>query len=168
MPDEPWTWDLRANPNVMGILNPSAGDLRWWDRLESAVPDATTGKVLCVCAGFAIAQEVIAAPGAAPPATDAMELLGRWIDEPTDARFARICSLIFGEESPEFDPHGAVWWALRPATSSIGNFEAGWALKGACEAAMEAGLTPERLRSVVERELMSRSRPAVRAAASQV
>jgi hypothetical protein len=161
MPDAPWTWDLRANPSVLGVLGPSACDLRWSDRLESAASDATTGKVLCVCAASAIAREVIAARGVAPPAADALELLGQWIDDPTVERFDRICSFVFDAESPEFDPHGAVWWALRTATSSVGNSEAGWTLSGAWEAACEAGLTPERVRSVVERELMSRSRPVI-------
>ncbi len=160
MSDEPWTWDLLAHPNVSGVVAPSAVDLRWCDRLESAASNPIAGKVLCVCAAAAVAREVMTVWGADPPAPDALELLGRWIDDPTEERFERIRSLIFGDESPEFDSFGVVWWALRTATSSVGNFEAAWALKGTCDAAVEAGLTPEQTRSVVERELMSRSRPA--------
>lgn len=119
--------------------------------------------MLCVCAAAAVAREALTTLGGDVREADAaLELLGLWIDDPTDERFDRICSLIFEEGSPEFDPHGVVWWALRTATSSVGNYEAGWALSGACTAATEAGLTPERLRSVVEQELMSRSHPADR------
>jgi hypothetical protein len=101
--------------------------------------------------------------GDARQADAALDLLGRWIDDRSDQRFERICSLIFKERAPEFDPHGVVWWALRTATSSAGNVEAGWALGGACAAAVEAGFTPEQLRSVVGLELSCRCRPADRA-----
>jgi hypothetical protein len=163
MPDVPWTWDAREHPDVAGVVAAPANDLAWCDRLETAPGDAVVGKVLCVCAAAAIAREVLMTLGGdARQADAALELLGRWIDDPTHERFERICSLIFEEGSPEFDPHGVVWWALRTATSSVGNFEAGWALGGACDAAVEAGFTPDQLRSVVERELSSRVRPASR------
>jgi hypothetical protein len=78
----------------------------------------------------------------------------------TEERFGRICSLIFAEgEPPNFDPYGVVWWALRTATSSVGFSEAGWALKTACGAAEDAGLSPDQLRQIAARELMSRAHP---------
>lgn len=163
MPEAPWTWDAREHPAVAGVVAAPAHDLGWCDRLETATEDAIVGKVLCVCAAAAVAREALMSLGGdARQADAALELLGRWIDDPSDERFERICSLIFEDGSPAFDPHGVVWWALRTATSSVGNFEAGWALGGACAAAVEAGLTPEQLRSVAERELSSRSRSANR------
>jgi hypothetical protein len=164
MPQAQWTWDARKHPAVAGVVAGPAHALGWCDRLEAAPEDAVVGKVLCVCAAAAVARAVlITLGGDARQADAALELLGRWIDDPTDQRFERICSLIFEEGAPEFDPHGVVWWALRTATSSVGNFEAGWAFGGACAAAVEAGFTPEQLRSLVEQELSSRSRPADRA-----
>jgi hypothetical protein len=165
---EPWTWDGLTHPDVAATLAPAAVDLSWCDRLESAASDAITGKVLCVCAASAVAREVVSYGGGSPPATGALELLGRWIDDPTGERFEHIYSLVFGENSPEFDPYGTVWWALRTATSSLGNFEAGWALAAACSAAVESGLTPERTRSIAERELRSRTRSLRRLSAEQV
>src|SRR4051812_32202775 len=121
MPDGPWTWDARGHPDVAGVVAAPANDLGWCDRLETSPGDAVVGKVLCVCAAAAIAREVLMTLGGdAWQADAAMELLGRWIDEPTHERFERICSLIFEEGSPEFDPHGVVCWALRTATSSVG------------------------------------------------
>src|SRR4051812_21599530 len=116
-------------PQRHGDLAASAADLAWCGRLETAATDATVGKVLCLCAAAAVAREVLATrPGATQQAADALELLGHWIDDPTEERFERICSLIFGNgELCNFDPHGVVWWALRTATSSVGNYEAGWA-----------------------------------------
>jgi hypothetical protein len=164
MPEGPWTWDTREHPAVAGVVAAPAHDLGWCDRLETAPEDAIVEKVLWICAAAAIAREVLMTlGGAARQADAALEVLGRWIDDPTDERFERICSLIFEEGSPEFDPPGVVWWALRTATSSVGHFEAGGALGGACDAAVEAGFTPDQLRSVVERELSSRSRPESRA-----
>jgi hypothetical protein len=160
MPGQAWTWDAQEHPSVAGALVAPAADLDWCDRLETAPGDAIVGKVLSVCAAAAIAQEVLAARGSdGPQAAAALELLDHWIDEPTDERFAHICSLIFGEETPELDPHGVVWWALRTATGSVGNFEAGWALGSLCSAASEAGLTAEQMRATAERVLSSRARP---------
>jgi hypothetical protein len=143
---------------MVGLAAPSADD-DWCDRLETAPGDAVVGKVLCVCAGAAIAREVLADwDGDAQRAVAAMELLDHWVDEPTDERFERICSLIFEDGAAKFDPEGVVWWALRTATSSVGNSEAGWALGSLFSAALRSGLTPERLRAAVVRELASRSR----------
>lgn len=118
------------------------------------------GKVLCVCAAAAIARAVLAAdPVARPMGLKAVELLFNWIDDPTAERFTRISSLIFDDgEPPDYnpDPYGVTAWALRTATSSVGSFEAGWALETACTAAVSAGFSPEQLRNIVEQELLSR------------
>jgi hypothetical protein len=138
------------------LSNPSAG-LKWCAQLETSAEDAVVGKVLCVCAAAAIAKEVLAADPEARP--QGVDLLVRWIDDPTDERFERISSLIFGEgELPDLDPHGVVSWALRAATSSVGNLEAGWALETVCSSAVSAGFSPEQLRVIVERNLLSRER----------
>jgi hypothetical protein len=164
MTDALWTWDAQEHPGVAGVLAVPPTTLGWCNRLETAPRDAIVGKVLCACAALAIAQKVLTTLDRDDPqAAAAMELLNRWIDDPTDERFDRICSLIFDEGSPEFDPYGIVWWALRAATSSVGNFEACWALEAVCDAALKAGLTPEHLQPVVEQELSSRLRPASRA-----
>ena len=161
MRNAPWTWDTQEHPGVASALTAPAADLGWCDRLETAPGDATVGKMLCVCAAAAIAREVLAAlGGGAPHAVAALEVLDRWIDDPTDERFDCICYLLFEGRSPEFGPHGVVWWALRTATSSVGNFEAGWALGSTCSAALEANLTPGQLHAAIKQELWSRSRPA--------
>src|SRR4051812_21771224 len=93
-----WTWDARANPDVLRLLEEPVTGLEWFDRIENAPTDATDGKVLCVCAAVAIAREVLAAQvglAGAHQASEAFDLVRRWIDEPTDERFDRICSLIF-------------------------------------------------------------------------
>jgi hypothetical protein len=168
MPNTPWTWDAQEHPDVAVALAAPAADLGWCDRLETAPADPTVGKVLCVCAAAAIAREALASHGGnASQAVAALELLDQWIDEPTEERLERICSLIFEEESPELDSHGVVGWALRTATSSVGNFEAGWALRTTCSAALEARLTPEQLHAAAERELSSRARPVGWSAARQ-
>ncbi len=90
---------------------------------------------------------------------EAVDLLVNWIDDPTEERFERICSLIINDpESPDYnpDPHGVIAWALRTATSSVGNFEAGWALETACSASVCAGFNPEQIRKIVEQALLSR------------
>jgi hypothetical protein len=158
MADQRWTWDRLSHPKVLAVLGPLAADLRWCDQLEAAAANALTGKVLSACVAAAVARAVLAAcPDSPPPASAAMELLWRWIDEPNDERFDQICATIFPEgEPPPLDPHGVVWWALRTATSSVGNFEAGWALASTCRAAEDAGFSPEQLRRLAEQELLSR------------
>jgi hypothetical protein len=157
MTEQRWTWDRRAHPGVSAVLAPPAADRGWCDRLES-VADALTGKVLCVCAAAAVARAVLAAcPDCPEQAGGALDLLVRWTDDPTEERFDRICATIFPEgEPPALDPHGVVWWALRTATSSVGNGEAGWALSSTCGAAEAAGLGPEQLRGLAEQELAAR------------
>ncbi|WP_020470403.1 hypothetical protein [Zavarzinella formosa] len=142
--------------NVAAVFTAPAIDLGWCGRLESAAGNAILGKVLCVCAAAAVARAVLqVTPRVSDQASDALKLLCRWIDDPTIERFEHLCALIFCDEPPEFDPHGVLGWALRTATSSVGNHEAGWALTTACRAATEAGFTPEQLRAFVEVEVRS-------------
>jgi len=44
-------------------------------------------------------------------AVDAINLLGQWIDDPTDDRFGQICSIIFEEDTADRDPFDG-WMAL--------------------------------------------------------
>jgi hypothetical protein len=159
MPDERWTWDAQEHPGVAEVLAAPANDLEWCGRLENAPSEAIIGKVLCVCAAAAIAREVVEAHSAATPlGIEALELLGRWIDDPTDERFERICALLFGEHKrTDLDSFSIVGWALRTATSSVGNYEAGWAFEATCKTAVTAGFNPERLRQIAEREVLSRA-----------
>jgi len=167
MVDKRWTWDARANPKIERVLAIPASDLGWCGQLETATTCATVGKVLCVCAVAAVAREIARRCGAGQPVADALDLLLCWIEAPTEERFECICSLIFDRGGAELDQYGVVWWALRTATSSVGNFEAGWALEATCSAALDAGLTAEQMRMIVERELVSRSQPAGPGAARQ-
>src|ERR1051325_2731060 len=96
-----WMWSRYSHPNVLDVLSLPAADLGWCDRLETAAGNALTGKVLCVCAADAVARAGLAAcPDSPQQAGEVLELLGSWIDEPTDERFERICSTIFAEEEP--------------------------------------------------------------------
>lgn len=160
MPVERWTWSAKVHPCVTDVVSKPSTDLNWCGQLETAAEDAVVGKVLCVCAAAAVARAVLAAdPVPSPLGVEAVELLVNWIDDPTDERFERICSLIFDDgESPGYnpDPHGVIAWALRTATSSVGNFEGGWALEAACSAAVDAGFSPEQIRRIVQQELLSR------------
>ena len=165
--DERWTWDAGVHPKVERVLAIPASDLGWCGQLETATTCATVGKVLCVCAAAAVAREIARRCGAGQSVIDALDLLVLWIEDPTDERFESICSLIFDQGGTEFDQCGVIWWTLRTATSSVGNFEAGWALEATCGAALDAGLTAEQLRMIVERELLSRSQPAGPGAARQ-
>jgi hypothetical protein len=113
-------------------------DPDWCNLLENAAADAVTGKVLSVCAAYGIASEVVRVRND-PAGSEALVLLAEWIDDPTDERFDRICRSIFGEG--ELDE--VVWWSLRTATSSIGNYEAGWALEATSKVAEKAGWQPE-------------------------
>ena len=153
---ERWTWDASSRPDIAAAL---AGT-DWSDRLERAGPDALTGKVLCACAALGIAREV-ARGGNDPTAAEALALLAEWIDDPTVKRFDRICGTIFGPgEQPELGPHGVVWYALRTATSSVGNGEAGWALGAVCGAAERSGFGPEVIRSFAASEVLARQQHA--------
>lgn len=142
MASELWTWDEPTLPGIAGALAAPAAD--WCNRLETAAGDAIVGKVLCVCAAAAITQAVLSTDGDTPQATNALRLLDRWIDDPADERFAEICALISGGADPDLGPHGVGWWALRTATSSVGNFEAGWALASTCGGGRNGGVQPRR------------------------
>jgi hypothetical protein len=63
-----------------------------------------------------------------------------------------------GAEPPDYipDPHGVIAWARRTTTSSVGNFEAGWALETTCSAAVDAGFTLEQIRRIVAQDLLAR------------
>jgi hypothetical protein len=123
------------------------------------------GKVLCVCAASFIARLVLGGQGGdVSQASDALELLDRWIDEPTDERFDRICEIIFEEDWPESAANNVAWWALRTATSAVGCAESAWALSGACDEASKAGLTLEQLLAAAEQAVASRARPVDREA----
>lgn len=160
---ERWTWDTAAHPGVASAL---AGP-DWCDRLEGAATDALVGKVLCVCAALAVARHVVGEPVEDPLTAEALDLLARWIDDPTEERFHRICGTIFGPEEPaEIGPHGVGWWALRTAISSVGNYEAGWALSAVCSAAEAAGVTPEAARVSAERAVLARRQDAEPGAAA--
>jgi hypothetical protein len=74
-----------------------------------------------------------------------LALLNEWVDDPSNARFDEICAIVFGDDAPVLDSVGAVWWALRTATSSVGNYEAGWALSSAFDAACAAGLATDEI-----------------------
>ena len=159
---ERWTWDASSRLNIAAALAGSD----WCDRLERAGPDALAGKVLCVCAALGVAGEV-ARGRDDPAASEALALLAAWIDDPTEERFDHICGTIFGPgERPELGPHGVVWCALRTATSSVGNGEAGWTLGAVCGAAEQASFGPEAVRSFAEREVLARQRHAEPGAAA--
>jgi hypothetical protein len=146
-----WTWDASMHPGVASALTSS----NWCNELEQSASDPIIGKVLCVCAGLAVAREVV---GDSPAnSSEALKLLDDWIDDPTVERFDRICDIIFGpDESVEVGPHGVIWWALRTATSSVGNFEAGWALSSTCGAAVASGHDPEVLRAVAMKGVLAK------------
>src|SRR4051794_11345794 len=97
MPDELWMWDVRAHPKVARVFATPAAGPGWCDSLEAAPTCPTVGKVLCACVAAAIAREVLAACPVGKDAAGALELLARWIDDPTDERFRGICALLFGE-----------------------------------------------------------------------
>lgn len=163
MPDAPWTWDAHQHPNVAGVLAEPAVDEKWCDRLETAATDLVVGKVLCVCAAAAITREVLAGYGSEvhPDALAAIDLVEQWVDDPNVERFDRICATIFkGERLGHADPHGAVWYALRTSTSTADGYrEAAWALAATGDAAIRAGLTPERIKAAARRGVMARMSP---------
>jgi hypothetical protein len=153
-----WSWNSQEHSDVARVLaGPVTDRDQWCDKLETAPQDAVVGKVLCVCAASAIARAVLSGGSAPDPEAErALELLDCWIDDPTEERFERICSLLFGDETPELGAEGVVSGALRTATSSVGNYEAGWALSGTCESAARSGLNNEQLRTIAAHAVLSR------------
>jgi hypothetical protein len=110
-----------------------------------------------VSAASAIARAAIAAQGQKCQSINALELLDRWVDDATDEALGQISTLIFDERTDVGLPEVS-WWALRTATSSVGNCEAGWALAGTCRAAHRAGLGLDDLREIAARAVMLRRR----------
>lgn len=158
----PWTWSPIEHPRVMRVFAEGCTNLDWCDQLETAASDATTGKVLCVCAALGIARRTVGDSKVdVHLATDALRLLEQWIDDPTGERFDHICSLIFDEDAPALDQSGIVWWSLRVATSSVDNFEAGWALGSACQHAVGAGQNPSDLRRIAQSAVLAREQRTV-------
>jgi len=49
-----------------------------------------------------------------------------------------------------------IWWTLRTATSSVGNYEAGWALSAVSKAAEKSGLGTNKQQKIVEQALFAR------------
>jgi len=73
--------------------------------------------------------------------------------------FARIPGILYrGEGAAGADRHGVAWWAMRTAASSVGYYEAGWALKAACGTATSAGLTQDAVREPARAGVMARWR----------
>lgn len=130
-----WTWDAIKHPGVLKVFSSNTSTCQWFYDLETDASDAVTGKVLCVVAGVAIAHAIITKEflehEQLQESLALLDLADDWIDNPTDQRFDQITQFLFGDGSEweELgDPGEVVWSALRIATSSIGNFEAGWAL----------------------------------------
>lgn len=166
MPSSRWTWERAEHPDVLPAIDTGSGSKQWCDAIETAPTDAVVGKVLCVCIALGIAGEVIATQihdaTNRSKAAEPLELLEEWIDSPTEERSQRICTLLYDEnqEWPDnLDPHGVVWWTLRVAMSSVGNHEAGWALRTVCSAADKSGFDDEKVRSIARRSLLSRVVP---------
>lgn len=147
-----WTCRKQDNPSVVELLeaDDDGSTNAWTDSLETAADDAVEGKVLCVCAALAIARHVhgeqqpLLAGGVAP-----LTLLEQWIDDPTNERFEQITQLLFVNRRIGVGPlpDRISWWALRVATASVGNYEAGWALRSLCENAAKLGVTPQEMRA---------------------
>lgn len=159
--DSRWTWDDRLHPNVCRFIDEPNGT--WCAHIENSASDAIIGKVLCTCAASAIAKEVlskqISDEAIYRKAAEPLELLNQWIDSPSQERSDRICDLLYGENQAwcqEVDPFGVIWWSLRVAMSSVGNFEAGWALETVCSAARKAGFDDNSLRHIARLALLSR------------
>ena len=152
---ERWTWDPALNPKVVAILS-GGGEGEWYDSLESAANDCVVGKVICVCAARAMACEALKQPGIDPASAEALDLLGRWIDAPSDERFEGLRWRAYDDDSPEFDSHGCVWWAIRTAMSAVGFTGASWALSSAFAAAEAAGLGRDQIRQAAFQEIAAR------------
>jgi hypothetical protein len=152
-----------VHPDVCRFVDVQNGAHEWCAHIESSATDAVVGKVLCTCAALAIAKEVITTQASGAEirhkAAEPLELLDQWIDSPTQERTERICDLLYDDKqawSDDLDPYGVVWWSLRVAMSSVGNFEAGWALETLCSAANEAGFDDETVREIARSALFAR------------
>lgn len=162
--DSRWTWDERLHPNVCQFLDEPKVVHEWCDHIENSPADAVVGKVLCTCAALGIAKEVLSTQISDTErrlkASEPLVLLEQWIDSPTEERSEKIRALLYDEKqawSDDFDPYGVVWWSLRVAMSSVGNYEAGWTLETVCTAASKTGFDDNTLRAIAKRALLSRS-----------
>jgi len=141
-------WMRRAadNPLVVQLIHGRRAATRfsWAHELETSAENVTDGKVFCVCAALAIARYVHCSHEAQPLAESSFTLLDEWIDDPSDARFDRICGLLFDDRDPRLEGEldEITWWALRVSAAAEGCFEAGWALEALCECAEELGFDP--------------------------
>ncbi len=154
-----WTLDVDTYSEALKLVAAAATEDEWCEQLETAPADALLGKVLCVCAAAAVARAVVTAVAGASPddaSGSVLELLDRWIDDPTDERFDQIATLFFVDGPGPTASSDIAWRALRTATSSVGNYEAGWALQSTCMAAREVGFSSARLRKIVTQELATR------------
>jgi hypothetical protein len=147
-----WTWTVTENPRVTSVFSSSHSKSHWYDDLENAPEDPIIGKVLCVVVGVAIARVVIAKvypnDGRLNEAVALLDLAEAWVDNPTDDRFAQITEFLFKDHHEWHegsDPFKVVWGALRIATSSVGNYEAGWALSCVVDDAIGVGLDAVKL-----------------------
>lgn len=139
-----WTWDAAEHPEI-SIVFSSASRSRWSDALENAARDAVTGKVLCVVAGLAIARAVIekeySGHELSAECVVLLDLANAWIDDPSDEKFEQITQFLFDDKREwceSRNPLKVAWGALRIASSSVGNYEAGWALSVVVSDATEA------------------------------
>lgn len=156
-----WTWNPQEHPRVLLALDVSPTDNEWCYRLEDSAEDAVVGKVLCVCASLLIAQTVTSAEKESGIInTEALKVLEEWIDIPTEERFQEICSKIFNDDNAQSpNLHPVCWWALRTATASVGNLEAGWALSSTCSASFAAGFEYQLLQDISRNAVLNRQRP---------
>jgi hypothetical protein len=130
-----WTWSSEDYPSVLKVFSEAENQSsrEWYDQLETAA-DCLTGKVLCVCAGIALARTVIEKKfidhKETQEANELLDELDKWIDYPTDERNDYIAKFLFEDQLDytEDTPLETVWSALRIATSSLGNYEAGYQL----------------------------------------
>lgn len=157
---ELWAWDSRREPGVYAAFDVS-GDLDWCDSLEDAPEDAVDGKVACTVAALGVVESVLEKTGELNRADVQMAraTLRTWIGTGSDDAADQVFALAFsGDEEEPPTPRGrelpeVLSWALRCATSSVGNYEAGWALRGCAQRALDLGLTPQALKEAARREL---------------
>jgi hypothetical protein len=141
---------------VASLLAGTSHDDGWCASLEQLVVDPIVGKVLCVCASIGIAHSVVTRAGS-KHLLPVLSLLNAWVDQPSDHHFRELEQFLASfEPLPEDSAAETIWWALRSATCTVGNFEAEWALHSACSAAARAGLSPREISEAAAAELRGR------------
>jgi len=149
-----WRWSGTEHPRVDALLGILESGQEWDFELETVADDARVGKMLCVCAAAAVARYTVEQAGAR---ADELDVLDAWVDAPTEELLASIWKrVLHGRLDRTSDVDDVVWWALRSATASVGDFEAGWALEMTCEAALRRGVTAGRVKAIVRRALAGR------------